>query len=76
MPEIIKTTVYRLDELPNAAKEKARAWYREGGFDHDWYEFVYADFETICSVLGLQCMVRRAQQQCYCYIILYCCNIL
>ena len=58
MPEIIKTTVYRLDELPNAAKEKARAWYREGGFDHDWYEFVYADFETICSVLGLHLKTR------------------
>ena len=28
MPEIIETTVYRLDELSDAAKEKARAWYR------------------------------------------------
>ena len=32
MPEIIETTVYRLDELSDAAKDKARAWYREGGF--------------------------------------------
>ena len=31
MPEIIHTTVYRLDELSAAAKEQARAWFREGG---------------------------------------------
>lgn len=53
MPEIIETTVYRLDELDGFAKERARAWYREGALDHDWYEFVYEDFETICGILGL-----------------------
>jgi hypothetical protein len=58
MPEIIKTTVYRLNELPDAAKETARAWYREGGYDHDWYEFVYADFEAICAILGV-CLKTR-----------------
>lgn len=36
MPEIIETTVYRLDELSDAVKEKARAWYRQAAFDHDW----------------------------------------
>ena len=46
MPEIIETTVYQLHELSDAAKEKARAWFREGGFDHDWYDAVYADFEA------------------------------
>lgn len=29
MPEIICTTVYQFPELSNAAKEKARSWYRE-----------------------------------------------
>jgi hypothetical protein len=53
MPEIIETTVYQLSDLSNAAKEKARAWYREGGFDHDWYDAVYADFEEICTILGV-----------------------
>ena len=53
MPEIIETTVYRLDELSEVAKEKARAWYREGAFDHDWFEFIYDDFERICAILGL-----------------------
>lgn len=53
MPKIIKTTVYRLDELSDTAREKARAWYRDGGFDYDWYAFVYDDFEQICDRLGV-----------------------
>jgi hypothetical protein len=53
MPEIIETTVYRLDELSDNAKDKARTWYREGTFDHDWYDAVYADFESICAILGI-----------------------
>jgi hypothetical protein len=53
MPEIIETTVYRLDELAGSVKERARAWYREAGFDHDWFEFVFDDFELICSILGI-----------------------
>ena len=58
MPEIIETTVYRLDELSDAAKEKARAWYREGGFDYDWFECVYDDFESIAEILGLRLKTR------------------
>jgi hypothetical protein len=58
MPEIIETTVYQLHELSDAAKDKARAWYREGGFDHDWYDAVYADFEDICAILGIALKTR------------------
>lgn len=58
MPEIIETTVYRLDELDDSAKERARAWYREGALDHDWYEFVYEDFELICEILGVRLKTR------------------
>lgn len=54
MPEVIETTVYRLDELSEAAKEKARAWYREGGFDYDWYDAVYEDFQSIAEILGIR----------------------
>ena len=50
MPDVIETTVYRLDELSDAAKDKARAWYREGGFDYDWYDSVYEDFQQIASL--------------------------
>lgn len=53
MAEIIETTVYRLDELSDEAKDTARAWYRQVGLDHDWFEFVCDDFERICGILGV-----------------------
>lgn len=53
MPKAIQTIVYTFDELSDPAKETARAWHRETGLDHDWYEFVYADFEAVCAILGV-----------------------
>ncbi|HET6525038.1 antitoxin of toxin-antitoxin stability system [Sphingopyxis sp.] len=53
MPEIIPITVYQFDELDDSAKDKARRWYRQGAFDHDWYDFVFSDFEAICDILGV-----------------------
>lgn len=61
MPEIIETTVYRLDELSDAAKEKARAWYREGAFDYDWYDAVYEDFQRIAKILGIRLKTRSVR---------------
>ncbi len=61
MPEIIETTVYRLDELSDAAKDKARAWYREGGFDYDWYDSVYTDFQQIAEILGIRFKTRTVR---------------
>lgn len=58
MPQIIETTVYRIDELSDAAKETARQWFRRVGFDHDWYAFVYQDFERICDILGVNLETR------------------
>ncbi len=58
MPDIIETTVYRFDELSDAAREKARAWYRDGGFDHDWYDAVYEDFQRIAEFLGINFRTR------------------
>ncbi|AVA14721.1 antitoxin of toxin-antitoxin stability system [Sphingopyxis sp. MG] len=54
MPSIIETTVYCLDELPDAGKEKARAWYRESCLDYDWFDFVYEDFERVCAIVGVR----------------------
>ena len=53
MPRVIKITVFTIDELSDAAKERARAWYRESCLDYEWYDFVYEDFETICGILGV-----------------------
>lgn len=61
MPEVIETTVYRLDELSEAAKDKARAWYREGGFDYDWHDAVYEDFQRIAKILGIRFRTRSVR---------------
>ncbi len=61
MSEIIEAAVYRLDELPDEAKEKARAWYREGALGHDWYERVHKDFECICTILGIRLDTRAVR---------------
>jgi len=58
MPEFFETTVYELHELSNDAKDKARRWCREVGFDFDWYNAVYEDFERICAILGVS-LARR-----------------
>lgn len=61
MPEIIETTVYRLTELSDTAKDKARAWYREGGFDYDWHDAVYEDFQRIAEILGVRFKTRTVR---------------
>jgi len=61
MPEIIETTVYGLNELSDTAKDKARAWYRDGGFDYDWYDAVYEDFQRIAEILGIRFKTRTAR---------------
>ncbi len=53
MPRIVETTVYTIDEISDAAKEKARGRYRQHGLHDEWYDFVYEDFETICGILGI-----------------------
>lgn len=58
MTEIVEIVVYRLHELSDVAKEAARAWYREGAFDHDWHEFIYEDFQRIAEILGLRLKTR------------------
>ena len=58
MPRIVQTTVYELGELSGAAKEHARAWYRGNFLEHDWHEFVYDDFATICVLLGVTLRTR------------------
>ncbi|ART99383.1 antitoxin of toxin-antitoxin stability system [Yoonia vestfoldensis] len=54
MPEVICTTIYEFHELSDAAKEKARSWYRELGPHDDWWDAVYDDFECICDILGIR----------------------
>lgn len=53
MPRIVETAVYRLDELSDDAKDRARTWYRQGA-DDDWWDFVYEDFEAVSAILGVR----------------------
>ena len=46
MKEIV-TKVFEFDELDDAAKDKAREWYREGAIDHDWWENTFEDASRI-----------------------------
>ena len=51
--EIVEKTYYTFDELDETAKEKARAWYREGELDYGWWDNVYEDAKTIADLFGL-----------------------
>ena len=53
MPRKVETVVYGIEELPEAAKEHARAWFRETCLEHEWYDIVFEDFDTICRILGV-----------------------
>jgi hypothetical protein len=61
MPRIVETTVFRLDELSDGAKEKARAWYREAASFDDWHECVFDDFEAVCAILGVRLKTRAVR---------------
>ncbi|ECG8572703.1 antitoxin of toxin-antitoxin stability system [Salmonella enterica subsp. diarizonae] len=59
MSRVISTTVYLSDELSESSREKARAWYCEGGgLEYDWYSDVYEDFILICNILGVRLKTR------------------
>lgn len=58
MPQVVETTVYEIDELPDAAKEKARAWYREQGFDEHIQDATIDDFIKICELIGVEIETR------------------
>jgi len=53
MPALKQYPIYTFDELSDAAKEKAREWYRNGQLDYDWWEFVYEQADTAAKHLGI-----------------------
>ena len=65
MPRIIKTTVYDIHELDNAAKAEARDWYVQHVLATTaiWHEHVFDDFETICGLLGITILTRPETQR-------------
>jgi len=61
MSRIVETTVYQLGEISDRAKDAARAWYREACACDDWHEYVFEDFEAICTILGVRLKTRSVR---------------
>lgn len=49
----IETIVCNFDELDDDAKEKARAWYRDGALDYEWWDSVYDYAKEAGAALGI-----------------------
>jgi hypothetical protein len=47
MPTEHTVTSYQFDELSDRAKEVARAWFRDGALDYEWWESTYEDAAQI-----------------------------
>ncbi|MDE1871782.1 MAG: hypothetical protein KGI06_06110 [Candidatus Micrarchaeota archaeon] len=59
---VTETTVYQFEELSDAAKEKARQWYREGeaeDFSDD--EFILEPAKTAARLIGIEFAERSYQ---------------
>jgi hypothetical protein len=52
MPTVIETTVYPFNELSDAAKDKARDWFRTTHLDSDWWDRVVDDLKSVGKILG------------------------
>lgn len=52
---VIEKTIYRFDELTDAAKEKAREWFRTVSADDNWWsEYVIDDAKRIGALIGFE----------------------
>lgn len=61
MPEVIETTVYTFGELDGRARERARDWYRQLSIQDDWYDFVFEDFERVCTIIGVELLTKSVR---------------
>lgn len=51
--DTVSTEVFTFDELDDAAKEKARDWYRSGGLGYEWWDCTYEDAIQCAEVIGI-----------------------
>lgn len=55
MPQTIETTVYKFEELSDAAKATARKWYIGSVLSEiPWYDYIFDDFKEIAKILGIE----------------------
>lgn len=61
--EVTTRTLYTFDELSDAAKEKAREWYRQDAIDYGWWDGVYETTNTAGKILGID-MHHKGKKPC------------
>lgn len=61
--EVTTRTLYTFDELSDAAKEKAREWYRQHAMDYEWWDGVYETAQTGGAMLGID-MNHKGKNPC------------
>lgn len=54
MARTVSKEIYTFAELSEAAKEKARDWYRSGDLNYEWWDFVFEDAKTIGALMGIE----------------------
>lgn len=60
--EVIERTLFKYEELSDAAKEKARDWYRSGDDNFEFAaECIYDDAATIAALMGIDLCRTRVQ---------------
>jgi hypothetical protein len=47
------TTVFKFNELNEAAKEKAKEWFRSVNLEYDWWDDAYESAKTAGEILGI-----------------------
>lgn len=54
MPHVIETTAYKYKELSDAAKAKARDWFREASAQDEFWEYIYEDAVRCAAIIGIE----------------------
>ena len=49
----ITINLYELQELNEQAKQKALDEYRYINVEHEWWDYIFEDFKTICATIGI-----------------------
>ncbi len=49
----------KFDKLSKPAQQRAIDWFRDGTFDHDWYDSIFDDAVTCLWFLGFEVRVER-----------------
>jgi len=54
-----KINTYKFNELPKNIQSDAIDYFREDNLDYEWWDCVYEDFETICSIMGVKTAYKK-----------------